>query len=80
MTIVLQAEQFDLTFEGLNFDLGAEVVAYSTTLNYVDGNGNFYVNGNGDFYTTGTVNHYAKPITLDANLPDFTFEGWIQNG
>lgn len=75
--IVLQAEQADFTFEGFAFDFGVEVVTTNATLNYVDGNGNFYVNGNGDFYVTGTVNSYAKPIVLDAHLPDLVFEGWI---
>lgn len=78
--IVLQAEQADFTFEGFAYDVGAEVPTTSAVLNYVDGNGNFYVNGNGDFYVTGTVNHYAKPIVLDAHLPDLVFEGWIHNG
>ncbi len=80
MTIVLQAEQADFTFEGFDFELGAEVSTNSGTLNYVNGNGDFYVNDNGDFYVTGTVSHYTKPIMLDAHLPDLTFEGWIQNG
>lgn len=75
--MIMQAEPFDFTFEGISLDLGDEVVVYGGVKNYVNGNGDFYVNGNGDFYVTGTVNHYAKPIIVDAKLPDFTFEGWI---
>ncbi len=78
MTIILQAEQADFTFEGFAFPLGDEVVVYETK-NYVNGNGDYYVNGNGDYYA-GVINHFSKPIVLDAHLPDLVFEGWIHNG
>jgi len=79
--IVLQAEQADFVFEGFAFDITESLFPTSTTtLNYVDGNGNFYVNGNGDFYITGGIGVYSKAVVLNAHLPDLVFEGWIHNG
>jgi hypothetical protein len=80
MTIVLQAEQSDFTFEGFAFELGVTVATTSASANYVTSGGAFYVTGGGDFYVTGSVVSYAKPIVLDAHLPDLVFEGWIHNG